>query len=290
MNRKLSDLNQIKLLIDLAHTQNMSRTARRLGKTTSAVSKSLQKVREELGDELFVRQSSGLKLTPYAVGLITKLKRIQKEIDRVFEGECFDPRTFSGKISIASNSALLKLYQPKLFQALKSQAPLADIEIVLWQESSYQSIADSEIHLGLHFENLSCSQSVTQRVVGHHHVSLVVSKQHQASNLQQALSSPLAILKVNGWNSDSVNFTQYLSRQGIDFNIGYQTEDLSSLLDCIASSDLVAPLPSFLVRDGLRSITLDASDSALSAVACIPTTHRNDAFYLWLVSVVKSIV
>ncbi|MEZ8884769.1 LysR family transcriptional regulator [Vibrio sp. 10N.222.54.F6] len=41
----------------------MSRTARRMGKTISAISKSMQKICEELDDELLVRQSSGFQLT-----------------------------------------------------------------------------------------------------------------------------------------------------------------------------------------------------------------------------------
>ncbi|MGF1694489.1 LysR family transcriptional regulator [Vibrio lamellibrachiae] len=289
MERKLSDLNQINLLIDLAHTKNMSRTARRLGKTTSAISKSLQKIREELDDELFVRQSSGLKLTPYTVDLVAKLGVIQKQIDHAFEPEVFNPSSYKGKITIASNSALLKLYQPTLFLAISKQAPLAQIEIVQWQEGSYQGIVDGEIDLGLHFENLSCSQSITQRVLSRYRVSLLATTHHQATSLDQALKSPLAILKVNGWNSDSINFAQYLTRQGAEFHVAHQSEDLPSLLNCIAVSDMVSPLPEFLLRDDLKSIEIEQEGNELTSVVCIPTTHRNEPFYQWLVSVVKSV-
>ncbi|WP_259650712.1 MULTISPECIES: LysR family transcriptional regulator [unclassified Shewanella] len=290
MKRNISDLNQIKLLLDLVHTKNMSRTAQRLGKTTSAISKNLQRLREELCDPLFIRQSSGLEPTTYALTLAAKLTKIQKDIDAAFDSESFEPRLFKGKITLAANAALIHQYQGELLLALTEQAPLANIEIVQWQEDSYQRILDGSINAGLHFLNENCTQSIMQYVFQRHEIVLVARAKHSASSVTEALSSPLAVLKIHGWNTDTVRFSRYLYQKGIEHNVRLQCEDFPSLLSCLERSNFVSPLPSFLCSDGLKALPLDEPGNEISSVVCIPSTHRNEPLYQWLVGLIKSLI
>lgn len=267
----------------------MSRTAQRLGKTTSAISKNLQKLREELSDPLFIRQSSGLEPTTYALTLAVKLKKIQKDIDAAFDSESFDPKLYRGKITLAANAALLHYYQPKLLITLLEQAPLANIEIVQWQENSYQKILDGSVNMGLHFLNENCSQSITQYVIQRHEIVLVTGAKHSASTASEALSFPLAILKIHGWNTDFVRFSRYLYQREIGHSVRLQCEDLATLLVSLEHSDYVSPLPSFLCSVNLKSLPLDERGNEISSVVCLPSTHRNEPLYQWLVSLIKSL-
>ncbi|WP_150102206.1 LysR family transcriptional regulator [Shewanella pealeana] len=290
MNRNISDLNQIRLLLDLVHTKNMSRTAQRLGKTTSAISKNLQRLREELCDPLFIRQPSGLEPTTYALTLTAKLTNIQKDIDAAFDSESFDPKLFKGKITLAANTALMHQYQGELLLALTEQAPLANIEIVQWQEDSYQRILDGSINAGLQFLNENCTQSIMQHVLQRHEIVLVTGGKHSASSAREALSSPLAVLKIHGWNADSVRFSRYLYQKGVEHNVRLQCEDLPSLLSCLERSNFVSPLPRFLCPGNLKALTLDEPGNEISSVVCIPSTHRNEPLYQWLVGLIKSLM
>lgn len=289
LKRNISDLNQIRLLLDLVYTKNMSRTAQRLGKTTSAISKNLQRLREELCDPLFIRQSSGLEPTTYALALAAKLSKIQKDIDAAFDAESFDPRLYRGKITLASNVALLHHYQPKLLLALIEQAPLANIEIVQWQENSYQKILDGSITAGVHFFNDNCTQSITQVVVQRHEIMLFTGAKHRASTANEALSFPIAILKIHGWNTDAVRFSRYLNQREIEHSVRLQCEDLASLYACLEHSDCISPLPSFLWTRHLKVLPLDERDNEISSVVCLPSTHRNEPLYQWLVTLIKSL-
>lgn len=267
----------------------MSRTAQRLGKTTSAISKNLQRLREELCDPLFIRQSSGLEPTTYALTLAVKLSKIQKDIDAAFDSESFNPKLYRGKITLAANVALLHYYQPKLLMALLEQAPLANIEIVQWQENSYQKILDGSINAGLHFLNENCTQSITQYVVQRHEIMLITGAKHSALTATEALLSPLAILKIHGWNTDAVRFSRYLYQREVEHSVRLQCEDLGSLFACLEHSDYVSPLPSFLASKNLKALPLDERGNEISSVVCMPSTHRNEPLYQWLVTLIKSL-
>ncbi|MFT5707410.1 MAG: DNA-binding transcriptional LysR family regulator [Oceanospirillaceae bacterium] len=283
------DLNLLPLLIDLCKTQNMSQTAKKLGKTTSAISKSVQKLREELDDELFTRTASGLKATPYTEALVKQLISIQKDLNSAISGQRFKPETYRGSITIVANSVLLSCYQQPLYQAIKKQAPQAQVIFQHWQENSYQRLIDGEVDLALHFFNESCSKAVYQRIIDQCQVVLLARKKLPVDSLKEALAYPLAIHQVQGWNSDYVNFSRLLSKQGIQHNIVLKSEDLSFILQQLATDNLICPLPDLLINKQLKAIPLPEYENKLDIVSCVASTHRHQALQKWLASLIKQI-
>ncbi|MFI3276622.1 LysR family transcriptional regulator [Vibrio sp.] len=61
------DLNLLKTLIVLTEKQNLNKAGVVLGLTESAVSKQLNRLREQLNDDLFVRMSGKFEPTDYTV-------------------------------------------------------------------------------------------------------------------------------------------------------------------------------------------------------------------------------
>lgn len=283
------DLNLIKVLLDLAKTKNMSQTARRLGKTPSAISKSLQKLRDETNDLLFIRKSSGLSPTPFTVKLVKNLTKIQGDIDFAFASDTFKPKQFQGEIVIAVNPVLEDIVQPHLFKKLKAEAPNISVRFVNWQVNTYHEILAEEVHIGIGFMNEFCSKEMTQRVVGINEFSLYMRPDHPAENLADALTYPIAILRVNGWNSEYINFSQHLERKSIPHHVEFQSENLSAFLKCLRCSDFISPLPKFPSNRELKKMSLEDFDTNVEIVACYPTTHRNESFYQWLFKIIKQV-
>lgn len=283
------DLNLIKVLLDLAETQNMSHTARRLGKTPSAISKNLQKLRDETGDQLFIRRSSGLAPTPFAVNLVKKLNKIQGHINFAFASEVFTPATFQGEIIIAANPIIEDILQPHLLTKLKAEAPNISVRFINWQANTYDEVLAEKVHVGIGFMNVFCSKEITQRVIGRNEFSLYMRADHPATTIEEALTYPLAILRVNGWNSEYINFSQHLERKSIAHRVEFQSEDLNSFMKYLRVSDLIAPLPRFPSNKELKKIPLAGFDNNIDIVACYPTTHRNEHFYQWLFKTIKHV-
>ncbi|HGY1050866.1 TPA: LysR family transcriptional regulator [Aeromonas salmonicida subsp. pectinolytica] len=86
------------LLLD---SQSVTRTAERLCTTPSTVSKTLNQLRDLLGDQLLYRQGNQLLLTPFAERLGPTLHRLLSELNNLTSQGGFDPQTWQGQLRFA---------------------------------------------------------------------------------------------------------------------------------------------------------------------------------------------
>ncbi|RAJ07319.1 LysR family transcriptional regulator [Aeromonas salmonicida] len=86
------------LLLD---SQSVTRTAERLCTTPSTVSKTLNQLRDLLGDQLLYRQGNQLLLTPFAERLSPTLHRLLSELNNLTSQDSFDPQTWQGQLRFA---------------------------------------------------------------------------------------------------------------------------------------------------------------------------------------------
>src|SRR5215831_20739913 len=95
------DLNLLVVLDVLLEERNASRAARRLGLTQSTVSGMLARLRDALGDPLFVRARHGLRPTPRAEALAAPLRRWLEDARGLVAAAEFDPARWRGAVSIS---------------------------------------------------------------------------------------------------------------------------------------------------------------------------------------------
>ena len=77
------DLNLLVTFEVLMSEGSVTRTATRLGRTQSAVSHALSRLRDQLGDPLLVKTGSGMAPSPFAEDLIKEVRPILRNIQRV---------------------------------------------------------------------------------------------------------------------------------------------------------------------------------------------------------------
>src|SRR5262245_20950894 len=88
------DLNLLVALDALLTESSVTSAARRLGVSQSAMSHSLARLRRLLRDDVLVRSSRGMILTPRAHTLATPIRSILEDIKRtVASAPSFDPKT-----------------------------------------------------------------------------------------------------------------------------------------------------------------------------------------------------
>ena len=100
--RSLSDidLNLLVVLQILLETRSTTRAAQRLGKTQSAISHALRRLREMLQDPLLVRDGVGLVPTDRAVALEGPLNQfLEGARALVFDQPVFEPAQASGTVN-----------------------------------------------------------------------------------------------------------------------------------------------------------------------------------------------
>ncbi len=74
-------LRQLQMLISLARTGNISRSAEELNTTQPALSKWIRELEQDVGLELFERHARGLRPTPHGEAMIEHARRIAAHLD-----------------------------------------------------------------------------------------------------------------------------------------------------------------------------------------------------------------
>ncbi len=96
------DLNLLVTFEVLMREGSVTHAAKRLGRTQSAVSHSLARLREQLGDPLMIKAKGRMCPTPFALKLAEDVRPILRNIQRVVSPpEPFDPKTSQRTFRIA---------------------------------------------------------------------------------------------------------------------------------------------------------------------------------------------
>jgi DNA-binding transcriptional LysR family regulator len=131
INTRTLDLNLLVVFATLWDTQNVTRAGERLALSQPAVSHALRRLRERLGDELFVTGRHHLVPTARAAELIGPVREALSRLDEVLQGSTpFVPATTQRKFRIASGDFVEFLILPRLIQHIAREAPGVMIEVV----------------------------------------------------------------------------------------------------------------------------------------------------------------
>jgi DNA-binding transcriptional LysR family regulator len=124
MNIGCKDLNLLYVFHVLYQEGNASRAAARMALSQPALSHKLNRLRDELGDPLFVRAPRGLTPTPRAHALAPQVQRLVADLDAFYDA-C-DGRDFlarSEPVHIYTTDYMEQLLLPALLPRLRREAP-----------------------------------------------------------------------------------------------------------------------------------------------------------------------
>lgn len=143
------DLNLLVTFEVLMEEGNVTRAAARLGRTQSAVSHALARLRLQVGDPLMVKSGGKMSPSPRALTLVEEVRPILRSIQRVIAPpEPFDPanstRIFRLAIPDVSTTLLCKV-----LTRVQEEAPSVGIEWVRPITEAYSVVAEGQIDLAL---------------------------------------------------------------------------------------------------------------------------------------------
>ncbi|MCJ7590890.1 MAG: LysR family transcriptional regulator [Woeseiaceae bacterium] len=150
MNRMHSarpDLNLLLIFDAVASTGSVTRAAIQLSLSQPAVSHALNRLRDLLGDPLFVRSGNGLTPTKHAESLILPIREILENVGRVFAPPAFDPATSTQTFRIGASDYAMMTVLPDLVRAVRLNAPDTRVEIRGVGEVSLKQLESGEIDL-----------------------------------------------------------------------------------------------------------------------------------------------
>lgn len=123
-------LRHLQVLMNLAETQNISRSALELHMTQPALSKWLKELESDIGLTLFERHARGLRPTHHGHSLIVFAARVANELDRARDEMDALLRGSSGRVVVGASGAAIASAVPSAILALLKSMPSADVEVV----------------------------------------------------------------------------------------------------------------------------------------------------------------
>jgi DNA-binding transcriptional LysR family regulator len=129
-NLAAMDLNLLVVFDALWVERSVTAAGRRLGLSQPATSGSLSRLRDMLGDRLFVRGKRGLEPTDRCVELATPLRKTLIELRNVIAGSSFDPATTTRQLRIGAVDAAIAVLMPQVLARTMREAPHAQLQVI----------------------------------------------------------------------------------------------------------------------------------------------------------------
>jgi len=129
------NLNLLLALEALLAEMNVTRAATRLGVTQPSMSRSLQKLREQLGDDLLVRSGRGMVRTPRAERIFGSLRHGLQALRRALNEEThFVPEGSTRVFRLATRDVMGVWLLPALMAYLRQHAPGTSLGVVFLEQ------------------------------------------------------------------------------------------------------------------------------------------------------------
>lgn len=130
MNPKILDIQLLLVFEALMAERNVTKAARHVGLSQSALSHALARLRHRLGDPLLIRTAKGMQPTTRALELVGPVRAAIRQVETVFRAEpAFDPLTSKQSFVIRIGDSNDYLLLPTLLQELEARAPQVSIVV-----------------------------------------------------------------------------------------------------------------------------------------------------------------
>jgi DNA-binding transcriptional LysR family regulator len=131
MNFAALDLNLLRVFDAMAIELNTTRAGERVGLSQPAVSSALGRLRQILGDELFVREGNRMVATERALVLREPIRESLRRMEEALSSVArFDPASAAQTFRISGSDYFSILLMPRLSASVKSQAPGVTLQMI----------------------------------------------------------------------------------------------------------------------------------------------------------------
>lgn len=143
------DMNLLGALDALLAEGSVVRAARRLGLSSSAMSRTLTRLRSATGDPLLVRAGRGLVPTPRAMEIRAQVHALARDVRLVLSPQPthLDVATIERTFTIRANEGFLELFSATLVASLTSAAPRIRLRFAPKPEKNAEPLRQGQIDL-----------------------------------------------------------------------------------------------------------------------------------------------
>lgn len=252
MQLRQLDLNLLKAFDALMDERNVTRAAERLAVTQPAVSATLNRLRDALGDPLFVRTQRGITPTERALALAGPIKRILADIEAVIQPQAFEPATAQFTVSVSATDYALRAVVMPFVAALRPLAPQVRVAVIQAHGPELlERMERGELDLALITPQMA-PPDVHVRPLFEERYVCVLREAHPVAaqtllSLDTFCSLDHGIVSLQGGGFSGPT-DEALAQLGRHRQVRVSVPSFGMLLDLVRSTDLVALVPERLLE------------------------------------------
>lgn len=165
------DLNLLIALDALLSERSVTRAARRLNLTQSAMSAALKRLRESLSDDILVQDGKRMIPTPVGMALAPEIRETIERLSVLIASSTgFDPATSTRRFRIAASDYIATVLIAPLIGRLGEIAPGVTLDLSLPQKASLILLAQGELDLFLTPEQFTSADHPRELLFEERHV------------------------------------------------------------------------------------------------------------------------
>lgn len=269
------DLNLLVVLDELLRARSTTKAARRLGRTQSAVSHALARLRVTLGDPLFLRAGSALRPTAVAERLEGPLRQLLSDAQSIVRGGAadFDPKRLERTFVLGGTDYGEIVLLPRLVPRLRREAPGVSLVTRFLGDEVDRALQAREIDLA-YGASLRALSGITVEKVADVPMAVLLRRGHPALRAPLTAKSYVALEHVlvtpRGLPGSSVDSA--LEPLGLTRRVVLRIPHFAAAAAVVAETDLVVTLPADFASGLARRLGL--------VTRAVPFALRPSSFHI----------
>ena len=239
------DLNLLVTLGVLLEERSVTAAGLRLGRTPSAMSHALGRLRLLFGDPLFVRVGHHLQPTPAAEALHEPLSAVLTSVQALLQHATFSPEGSQRCFRIIASDYLQRVLLAPLVARLRVLSPSVDLQLLPVTAQLNQSLATGAADLALGV-SLSAPEQLHRRILGEDHFVCVAQPSSWTCGRDPAAWAALPHVLVSPGARQGGPVDRALAAHGLRRRVVVTLPHFLAAVELVATSDLVITLPKTL--------------------------------------------
>lgn len=271
------ELRQLRYFVKTAETLNFSEAARALFITQSTLSQQVRSLEQELGVELFQRDSHSVSLTESGEHLLPVAKRTLQDADLCFTQISDLRQMLSGVLNIGISYT----FAPVLMEAVKEftkQYPGVRLNIICRTMGELLDLLKKrEVDFVLCFKPNIIDDEIESHILFDNRLSVIVSRSHPLADRKSLKIDELMPYRIvmPAHETQARNAFEFIFPGVAEkMNVVVEINEVNVLLDLVRSTQMVTFLSEATLyqKDGLVAIPVDAPGTQMEG--CVHTVKK----------------
>lgn len=298
VNLNNTDINVLVAFIAIIEEGSVTGAAERIGRTQSAVSHALNRLRHMFNDPLLVRSGDRMEPTSKAVELYNEFVEPIRQIDAALHSaESFDPRTTERVFSLGMSDSVAMTVLPSLLAEFRIQAPYAKIRVQAVPSAADVDVAScGTLDAIVLSSRVSLKNMATMKVACFPFFCAYVQDQADPGfemNMAEYLTRPHLLINAEGQMRGAVD--KALQEKGLKRNVVATVPFYMVAPTLIANSDLVVSfaanmLPAFENLDRVRAHRLPIDVPPIELFMSFKRSAHSEGGLSWLLGIVETAI